>query len=98
METTYPTPIRAGYTYKSRNWDGSYNYFHTSVEIIGETEKSYRVKLLNPVGPHHAGDVTTVRKHNVKFKKGEKPASAPAPEPESKPGREYDYTDAFWNN
>ena len=81
----YPTPIPAGYTYKTRNFDGTFNEFYASVLILGETRKSYLVRIAVPLGNHRAGDRMTVRKHNVTLK-----AATPAH------AREHDYSNAYW--
>ena len=83
----YPTPITASYTYKTRNFDGTFNSFHASVLILGETEKSYLVQTSVPLGAHRVGDRLTVRKHNVR-RKPEGPV----------PVRKYDYSNAYWQN
>lgn len=81
----YPIPILASYIYKTRNFDGTYNSFYSSVLILGETEKSYLVQTSVPLGHHRVGDRLTVRKHNVRRKQA---AQAPV--------REYDYRNAYW--
>jgi len=78
----FSDPIPGHYTYKSRNFDGSFNQEYTSVLILGETDRSFLVQILSPVGTHRKGDKMTVRKHNVRQKS-------------TKP--EYDYTNAPWN-
>ena len=48
------TATQGLYTYRTRNYDGSFNQFHVLVEVIGETARSYRIRLLQPLyGPQH---------------------------------------------
>lgn len=81
----YTTPLQGGYTYRTRNFDGSFNQFHISVEVIGETTRSYLVRLLTPLEGHPVRSTMTVRKHNVKV--------------HSHTRREQpDCSNAWWNN
>jgi len=78
----YATPKVGSYTFKTRNFDGSFNLFYTKVEILGETAKSYLVRLLSPMAGHPYRSKTVVRKSSVKVKREES---------------SYDYSDAYWN-
>lgn len=59
--------MKGVYTYRVADFQGGYLTLTTDVEIIGETEKSYRIKFLgfgaNGTPP---GYVTYVRKHFVR--------------------------------
>lgn len=88
---TYPTPIRGYYTYRTRNFDGTFNQFIVSVLVIGETEKRYKVKISAPLGSHRVGDIMTVCKHNVRIPGQQQPKPA-------RLQRKFDYTNAFWND
>ncbi len=46
------TATQGLYTYRTRNYDGSFNQFHVLVEVIGETARSYRIRLLQPLYGH----------------------------------------------
>lgn len=81
------TPIQGGYTYRTRNYDGSFNIFYLSVEVIGETAQSYLVRLLTPIVGHPVRSTMTVRKHNVKIH---------SQEPEESTVK--DCADEWWNN
>ncbi len=82
---TYPQPRRGHYSYRHRNPDGSFTLYHTSVEVLGESEKIYLVKITVPLGGHRAGDQMKVRKHNIRFNG------------EQQPARRYDYSNTYWN-
>lgn len=83
MITPYPQPRSGRYTYRRRNFDGSFTVFYTSVLVLGESEKSYKVKITVSLGNHPAGDTLKVRKRNVSFGSTEP--------------RTHDYSDAYWN-
>lgn len=88
----YAEPKRGGYTHRTRNYDGTFNTHYLTVEVLGETDKSYLVKVFVPIGGKPAGSRMTVRKHNVKIQ-GEQPVAAP------RPARRYvDCTNAYWHN
>lgn len=66
-------------------------YPHTvTVYIVGETATQYIIRIPCAIGKHAPGDTMRVMKKSVKFD-DEKPKVTP------QPGREYDYTNAFWN-
>lgn len=85
----YATPLRGGYTYRTRNFDGTFNTFYTTVEVLGETAASFLIRILVPLGGHKAKSTMTVRRHNVRLHTEPNPA-------EEKP--RHDYSDAWWNN
>ena len=62
---TYSTPVPASYTYRTRNFDGTFNLFHVKVNIVGESPKSYLVETLTPLAGIKRLSRMTVRKHNV---------------------------------
>lgn len=82
----FPTPLAGSYTARTRNFDGSFNTFYTSCEVLGESAKSYAIRLAVPIGRHKAKETINVRKHNVKLK--ESIEDAP---------RQHDYSEAWWN-
>lgn len=50
------------------------NFFYDSLQtnvikimILGETERSYKVKLLEPIRKHNAEDIIFVKKKNIRF-------------------------------
>lgn len=56
----------ATYHYRLSNYQGGYTSHSIKVEIIGETEKSYRVRYLEPgTFGQYAGTVKWVRKRSV---------------------------------
>lgn len=78
------TSTQGLYTYRTRNYDGSFNQFHVLVEIIGETARCYRIRLLQPLYGHQIGKLMTVRRHNVRLNK--------------QPSPKADHSQAWWNN
>ena len=78
------TATQGLYTYRTRNHDGSFNQFHVLVEIIGETARSYRIRLLQPLYGHQIGKLMTVRRHNVRLNSPSSPKA--------------DHSGAWWNN
>ena len=77
--------MNATYLYQHYNYNTQkIKVIQVPVEIVSETDKSYRVKLKAPnVNGHRWGDLIWVQKKSI---------SLPKTEPE------YDYTDAWWNN
>jgi hypothetical protein len=90
----YTMPVKGGYQYKKRNFDGSFNLFYLTVEVLGETEKSYLIRISVPVDGHPAKSTMTVRKHNVRLHGMSTATPAPTPAPR----RQHDYSTAWWNN
>ena len=84
----FPSPLAGSYTARTRNFDGSFNTFYTSCLVLGESEKSYSIRVTTPICGHKANDTITVRKHNVKLKD-----TSPTP---SKTVM-HDYSEAWWN-
>lgn len=68
-KTIYETPCEATYLYETTNYDGTFNYWTTKVSVLGETAKSYFIKLCEPVPRHMAGDIICVMKKKVRFSK-----------------------------
>jgi len=64
---------QATYTARTRRPDGTFNLFHLPVEVVGETVRSYRVRLLRAFGRHPFGAVITVRRHNVRLARDPQP-------------------------
>lgn len=78
------TATQGLYTYRTRNYDGTFNQFHVLVEVIGETARSYRIRLLQPLYGHQIGKLMTVRRHNVRLNQ--------------QPTPKQDHSNAWWNN
>jgi len=85
----YTKPVKGGYQYKRRNFDGTYTLYWLTVDVLGETEKSYLIRISVPLDGHPARSTMTVRKHNVKLNGIQ--SAAPAPR------RQHDYSTAWWN-
>lgn len=83
----FPTPLAGSYTARTRNFDGSFNTFYTSCEVLGESAKMYTIRINVPIGRHKAKEPMTVRKHNVRLKEAS-PERCPV---------QHDYSDAWWN-
>lgn len=81
----YAVPMQGGYTFRTRNFDGTFNLFYISVEVIGETAKSYLIRLLAPIVGHPVRTTMTVRKHNVKIHSHAQRG-------------QHDCSDAWWND
>lgn len=57
----------AAYHFRTSDYQGGYTSHVIKVEIIGESDKSYRIKYLEPgTFGQHVGTVKWVRKRNVK--------------------------------
>lgn len=78
------TATQGLYTYRTRNYDGTFNQFHVLVEVIGETARSYRIRLLQPLYGHQIGKLMTVRRHNVRLNSPSSPKA--------------DHSGAWWND
>lgn len=78
--------MKATYLYQHYNFNTQKpETISIPVEILKETPKSYRVKLLAPnVNGHKWGDEIWVQKKSI--------TGVPHPK------KEYDYSDAWWNN
>lgn len=63
----YDKPKKATYYFSIPNFDGTFNRFGSSVEVIGETEKSYQVILKTPIRNRMVGDKIWVAKKNIKL-------------------------------
>lgn len=54
------------YRYGIRSQEtGLLHYFDVACEIIGETDKSYRIRLKGVVERHEQGEIITVRKRSI---------------------------------
>ena len=62
---TYSTPKQGTYYFSVPNFDGTFSRYSTPVEVIAETNKSYRVILKYPIRRHLVGDEIWVIKKNV---------------------------------
>ena len=83
----FTTPLSGSYTARTRNFDGSFNTFNVSCEVVGQTAKSYAIRLAFPIAGHKAKETINVRKHNVKLKEAI----------ENAPVQQHDYSEAWWN-
>lgn len=69
----------ATYHYKLSDYRGGYTSHSVKVEIIGESEKSYRVRYLEPgTFGQYAGTVKWVRKRSVVIADAEVTVRTPA--------------------
>lgn len=72
----YNKTLKGVYRYSARRYNEYGNltigFFDTIVEVIGETQKSYLVKLYDPILDHCRGDEIFVKRSNVKLKYDEK--------------------------
>ena len=66
---TYDSTFEATYLYETTNYDGTFTRWKTQVEVLGETDKSYLIKLKEPIRQHFAGDQSWVFKRKVRFPK-----------------------------
>lgn len=82
----YATPVKGLYTLKTPRYDGTFNIQYVGVLVLGESAKRYMVRLRLPVGNLRTGHEMPVRKCNVRLHR-------PEPQP-----RQYDYSDAWWQN
>lgn len=78
--------MKATYLYQQYNFQiNRTETIKVPVEIVKETDKSYKVKLLqSSVNGHKWGDEIWVQKKNI--------VGIPQPR------KEYDYSDAWWQN
>lgn len=65
----YSTSYIATYLFETTNYDGTFTRWNTQVEVLGETDKSYLIKLKEPIRQHFAGDQIWVLKRKVRFPK-----------------------------
>lgn len=85
----YQEPKRGAYSYRKRNFDGSFSMQTLQVRVLGETGRdSYVIVVFVPINGRPAGSRMTVRKRNVRIQ-GEAPAA--------RDERVYDYSEAYWN-
>ena len=63
----YTTPKEGTYSYKTPNFDGTFNVQQVKVAVLGESEKQYLIRLILPVGNHRQNDQIKVRKRNVQM-------------------------------
>ena len=66
---TYSTPKQGTYYFSVPNFDGTFSRYSTPVEVIAETNKSYRVILKYPIRGHLVGDKIWALRKNVKIEK-----------------------------
>lgn len=85
----YTMPKQGVYQYKAPNYDGTFRSQQVKVAVLGESEKTYLIRLMLPVGNHRQNDQLKVRKHNVRLHGMTSQAVC---------RREYDHSEAWWNN
>lgn len=66
---TYDSPFEALYLYETPNYDGTFTRWSTKVDVVGETAKSYFIRLRTELRGHLPGDVIRVMKKKVRFYK-----------------------------
>lgn len=87
MKTTfqiYRYEIDGTYTYTIKEYDGRLSSYKTKITVIGESEKSYKIRLHMPIRNHCVGDIIIVQKKNVRL-------DTPNP-------NKQDMTEAWWND
>lgn len=67
MNITYDKSISGIYYHSQRISYNKFRYNKIRVEILGETNNSYRVKLLEPTLQRRSGDIVSSRKKSVYF-------------------------------
>lgn len=67
--TMYKIPYEAVYMYETPNYDGTFTRWDTRVDVVGETTKSYFIRLRTELRGHIPGDVIRVMKKKVRFYK-----------------------------
>lgn len=72
----YNQPLKGVYRYSASHFNEYGNlairFFNTNVEVIGETQKSYLIRLHDPILDHCRGDEIFVKRSNVKLRYDEK--------------------------
>jgi len=63
----YNEPKSAIYRWAGKTYDGLLEYKEGEVDVIGETEKCYIVRLKMPVRENCVGDEIMVQKKNIIF-------------------------------
>lgn len=63
----YEAPKQATYRFLTTNYNGTFSPWSTKVDVLGETEKSYIVRLREPIRDHFVGDKIRVGKKSVDF-------------------------------
>ena len=61
----YLTPVVATYRYEVMTLDRRIESYITRVQVLASTDKSYQVRLVEPIRAHWAGDVLWVMKKNI---------------------------------
>ena len=84
--------IPAIYNLKVKDWDReTFNEYKIKCEVVGESDKMYKIRLLQPTHNRRTGDLLWVYKHNIKFT---------GPDKDKKPLSSMDYDDfeePWWN-
>lgn len=65
--TIYEVRKYGVYNFTCKNVDGSLSSHKSEVEVQGETDKKYIIRLSEPIREHKVGDVIEVLKRNVKL-------------------------------
>ena len=61
----YKVSKDAQYLFETYNFDGTFTRWRTAVEVIGESAKSYLIRLKEPIRNHCVGDKIWVMKKKV---------------------------------
>ncbi len=72
---TYDSPFEAMYLYETPNYDGTFTCWNTRVDVLGETAKSYFIRLRTELRGHLPGDVIRVMKKKIRFYKAARDTS-----------------------
>lgn len=65
---TYATPKRGIYKHTVTNFDGTFTSYNIQVKVLGESEKSYFIELLEPTTTRMVGETLWARKKSVTIK------------------------------
>lgn len=86
---TYEKPAKGIYKHTVTNYDGTFTSYNVRVEVIGENDKSYYIKLLEPTTTRMPGDFLWVRRRSITLT--DKPVIPSADDTEEQKG------EPWWN-
>lgn len=58
-------PFKARYRFRQYLFGKGYQSYEINVEVLDESDRSFKIKLLQPTCTRRCGDVIWVRKNNV---------------------------------
>ena len=61
--------MKATYHFSQSLFGKGYQRYAINVEVLGETDKSYKIRLLQPTCNRRCGDVIWVRREHITFPK-----------------------------